>query len=536
MAQCSRCYGSGYDGSCYICHGSGRDRSSDGTYETTCSSCSGSGKLRCSACGGSGQVADSSSSSSSSSSYGSSPSSSGGGGGGIDPYERRRRIIEDAVYKAQAGNVDEAINIYTNLIEDKKFQDEIKYYGGSAKTQLLLAYYNRGVGYLRKNDLDSAIADFLKARGGNENADLALCDSYFKKGDYDKSLECGEKAAYHSKSVSIFAQIMNLRGLCIGNKGNNELAKVILEAAADSGDKSALNNLKNGGVNYTPQNFNSDNQLYFSAGEKLSNAGDDIGSIIALDMINLPKEQKDAKTATTLGQSYYDLAQLYFKDGARDRGIQCIKYSANYNNKEAKKYLRENRIKHKRLLWEPYRNGFVSFILGLICGAGVLFGFVWYLLLKAGGELNLGLEGLLIPVPAIIALIVAFSLWRRKKNILFILMLLLAVPGWLSFAGVVPNSLNSIFSKAFAEEARIKSLIDTTVSVTNNVNLYERYTTESKVIKNIKKGDSVLIKYIPGEAFTDMSKEEEVWIQVEHNNSTGYIRMEFLDFLNDGGE
>jgi hypothetical protein len=101
--------------------------------------------------------------------------------------------------------------------------------------------------------------------------------------------------------------------------------------------------------------------------------------------------------------------------------------------------------------WEaPKRNGFVSFLFGLVCGGGALLGSVWIILLFLGGEkYSISLTGILgLLSLSIIVGTTAGKAWSNRRNLLFIFMLLIAIPGWLSLFGMVPNSLKSKYIHA----------------------------------------------------------------------------------------
>jgi len=168
------------------------------------------------------------------------------------------------------------------------------------------------------------------------------------------------------------------------------------------------------------------------------------------------------------------------------------------------------------------RNGFVSFIFGLICGGGAVLGAVWYLLLSNGGKYHGGLLSLLgLAIAFFVVAIVAGVAWSYKKNILFACLFLLCVPGWLSLAGMVPNSLKAIYIAGVEaeREADRKAMKDVTVAVGREAKLYVSEDTKSKVERVIKKGDSVKIYGV---------NHENGWTRVLHNNYYGYVRTEFL--------
>ena len=524
MAQCSRCYGSGYDGSCYICHGSGRDRSSDGTYETSCSSCSGSGKLRCSACGGSGQVADSSSSSGSSYSSGSSSYRSSSNtewkanDGSVWSNERQAMLRNTALEGLRLfdrGDYDGAIDACTAAIEA-----DIR----SSRQDNIFCYAKRGEAYKAKGLWDLAIADFTVAIKDN-NYDRKVHagryynrgDSYLKKGDYSNAMSDANAVIGYGYYIG---DAYNVRGLCYAKTGKRDLAIVNYKIAADYGEKFSLNNLQKIGENYSPLSYNSDNSCHYSAGERLLDAGDLPGAIAAFNLVDLPKEQTDAKNAKTLGKSFLDLGYLYLKAGARDRGVQCIKYSANYNNKEAKKYLRENRIRHRRLLWEPNRNGFVSFLFGLVCGAGILFTITWILVMLFVESWASFLTIIGVLVVGIASAIISGGAWSSKKNILFAFMLALAAPGWLSFAGLVPDSLKSFFIYGVIFEVGSTAIVDNG-TIMNSIDDENKIWDRSNY-RDIPEGVEVKI------LSEGIKADNNWWVQVEYNGETGYMKTSYL--------
>jgi len=140
---------------------------------------------------------------------------------------------------------------------------------------------------------------------------------------------------------------------------------------------------------------------------------------------------------------------------------------AGYNISNWKKFTGRNMTKAEqiRIAGKPFpkslvsisasptaqRNGFVSFLFGLVCGAGVLLTSLWILVLFTGvitsGLLIFGLLAV-----GIVSAIIAGKAWRNKKNVIFIIMLVAGIIGWFSLIGLMPNSLKSIFANA--QEAR----------------------------------------------------------------------------------
>jgi len=96
-------------------------------------------------------------------------------------------------------------------------------------------------------------------------------------------------------------------------------------------------------------------------------------------------------------------------------------------------------------------NDFISSFFGFVCGAGVLLTSLWILILLTG-EIASGLLLLGLLAIGIISAIIAGKAWRNKKNVRFIIMLVIGIIGWFSLFGIFPNSLKSIFNNA--QEAR----------------------------------------------------------------------------------
>jgi len=168
----------------------------------------------------------------------------------------------------------------------------------------------------------------------------------------------------------------------------------------------------------------------------------------------------EKKVVNTYNLPKYDLE-------SRIAGIEC--YTRHMQRITGKKFTAEDQIRlvGKIFLddnWEDKynssitsspiidkRNGFLSFLFGLVCGAGVLLTSLWILVLITGvvtsGMLIFGLLAV-----GIISGIYAGGAWRNRKNVRLGIFLIIAVVGWLSLFGIMPNSLKSIFVNA--QEAR----------------------------------------------------------------------------------
>lgn len=421
---------------CTMCHGSGK-RYGDYASNESCDYCNGYGY----------KVIQYNDSSSSSSSRTSAWKANDGTEWNTEKEAMLRNTILNGNNSFDRGDYIEAIGDFTAAIDAK-----VK--TSSTQQDNIYCYAKRGESYLELGSYDLAIADFTTAIDNSEgvgidNEKLAARylnrgKAYSDKGDIDKSFSDNNKVV--SLGGKYLSAAFHNRGMDYIKLGKVELAIASYKIAAGYGEEASLKELKSRNIDYTPLKFDSDNSRHFSAAELLNAAGEKDISNLVLDHVSIIIEHTDKKqTAISRGYWLKKIAALYFKNGAADAGIQNMKYSANYNNKEAKQYLKDNKIKHKRLIWEPYRNGFVSFLLALVCGAGAVLGVIWILTLKYGSAsggflLFLGLLASLI-IPATIA----GSSWRHKNNLVFVLMFLLSVPGWLSMFGLVPGSFREAF-------------------------------------------------------------------------------------------
>ena len=245
--ECSSCYGSGYGGSCYICNGDGRTKSSDGTYITSCSSCGGTGKRKCTRCNGSGQEDVYESDTSSSSSY-SSPSSSrspSSTGGGRANYQMAKSYFEDGERLFEKSDYDGAIAAFSNALN---------YQEGSTTG----ATYNmRAQAYQKKGEYDKALDDSHRALSFNENDNTRLASryinrgwTYYLKGDYEGAIKDASSAIKQRSNYR--DQAYRLLGLCYNKKGDEKQAIENYKTAVDFGDATALENLRSKGVEYVP--------------------------------------------------------------------------------------------------------------------------------------------------------------------------------------------------------------------------------------------------------------------------------------------
>jgi len=101
---------------------------------------------------------------------------------------------------------------------------------------------------------------------------------------------------------------------------------------------------------------------------------------------------------------------------------------------------------------EP-RNGFVSFLFGLIIGVGIALSAYWVYTMvsdETGGTVQV----LVILGGLIAGIIITFLAWRNRKYILFFIMLALSIPGWYNVAIEILGLQNGIMSAARKTAAR----------------------------------------------------------------------------------
>jgi hypothetical protein len=149
------------------------------------------------------------------------------------------------------------------------------------------------------------------------------------------------------------------------------------------------------------------------------------------------------------------------------------------------------------------RNGFVSFLFGLVSGVGFL-GTAFFVLAKF--NLSFYLNVALYLAALLAGFIITWAAWRNRKNILFIIMLALSVPGYIILIGEIRSKM--ITQTAVTQNAEI----------TRDVNFRKDPSTGDNIIRQLKQGDKVTLT---GEAAGG-------WTQITHNGETGWVSSEFL--------
>jgi len=151
------------------------------------------------------------------------------------------------------------------------------------------------------------------------------------------------------------------------------------------------------------------------------------------------------------------------------------------------------------------RNGFVSFLFGLVCGIGAYFASDWVL--------SLFLEeykaGLIFGVIAIIIFFIASSAWKNKRNVVFIITLVFGVVGYLNLLGIMPNSTATTSATQSAAAS---------ATITSGCNFRSGPSTNDAVIRGLSQGDTVTLT----------GETQGGWTKVSHNGDIGWVSSEFL--------
>ena len=152
------------------------------------------------------------------------------------------------------------------------------------------------------------------------------------------------------------------------------------------------------------------------------------------------------------------------------------------------------------------RNGFVSFIFGLVCGFGAALTIGWIYNNLTGAS-----RFPIIPFLVLLAvgLSITFNAWRNRKAILFLIMLALSLPGWLVTFGVIPEHLRTNQTASASSTATVTA---------DALNFRSGPGTSHDIIKTLKKGDTLTVT----------GGTENGWTPVSHNGDTGWVSAEMI--------
>jgi TPR repeat protein len=537
MGTCRSCGGSGKE-ACGNCGGRGYQNSWDseanGYTDQTCSRCGGTGKIPCYTCGGSGDDGSSSSSSGSSSSGGSSSRSGGG--------NNRARAANEVIAKYNSAyefygaqkhkEAGDAFGHVVNTLRDpkwKSYTEEI----------------NSHTDAFRKDfeELDKEFPQLCFLAGlcyGN------CADDKKKEGKLSEALTfrfwqigyvsySGEYQDLIDAEMQVLAQEYAEFGNCCKNDGAVKESKDYFQRAVNIAGSDTSEYLKKQGIDLsdfeaTVDTINDDAFARYNA----QNWG------VAVWLWKKTADMGDAGGQYNLGLSYYlgvgvpvdysKAFELHSKAAVQGRadamnylGVYYWHgYGVNRNVKAAeialKKAIKMGSKEAKQNLKElreclPKINGFLSFLFGVVGGIGATLTVGWIIINIAGMES-------LPKFPALIMIVVGFFIayngLRNRKNILFLVMLALTIPGWLIMFRIIPEHIN--IRQSIKSVATQTLAITQQADITSNVNFRKGPSTNDEIIRQLKQGDTVTLT---GEISGG-------WTQITHNGETGWVSSEYL--------
>jgi len=162
------------------------------------------------------------------------------------------------------------------------------------------------------------------------------------------------------------------------------------------------------------------------------------------------------------------------------------------------------------------RGKFLSIVLGLVCGLGATLAVGWVIVNMTG-------MAKLPTIPALIMIVVGFiatfDSWRWKKNVLFLVMLALTIPGWLIMFRIIPEHVNLRHSiKSATTQTTQSANTNPSAEIIKNVNFRKGPSTNDEVIRQLKQGDIVILT---GEVSGG-------WTQVTRDGEKGWVSNEYL--------
>ena len=154
------------------------------------------------------------------------------------------------------------------------------------------------------------------------------------------------------------------------------------------------------------------------------------------------------------------------------------------------------------------RGVFLSIVFALVCGLGSFLTLKMIFNLLSGNGVNIITIGALI-----FGFIITFIAWRNRKNVLFVLMLVIGVVGYLNLFGIIGNKT----PKAKTETTQSANT-NPSAEITKNVNFRKGPSTNDEVIRQLKQGDIVILT---GEVSGG-------WTQVTRDGEKGWVSNEYL--------
>ena len=378
-------------------------------------------------------------------------------------------LVTHYIRRAQAYNRSE--KDYDKALADSNKAIEL---GGEKIGQ---AYFQRSEAYRGMKNTEKANADLKKAADyGFEEARVgyeifvvlqnnrAIAEKYSKSGmehlknkDADKAIADCTKAIEQGAGQYV-SLAYKVRGIAYYNKDDIEKAIPDYKMAADFGDETALESLKeNMGVDYTPEKRDFPNGPMPKWGDPIpfpplkessssgssgyssssytqgsdSTYGDSSGKskgVLVVLSIFFGWLGADRFYAGRIGLGIVKLLSMGIGIGFIWWIIDII-FAITGKQKDAYgNYIGSSSSGSKR-------SGFVSFLFGAVIGFGFAFTAYWvckYLSVTDGLKLSGAILGALIA-----GFIITFLAWRNRKNILFFIMLALSIPGLYGIAGEI---------------------------------------------------------------------------------------------------
>ena len=148
------------------------------------------------------------------------------------------------------------------------------------------------------------------------------------------------------------------------------------------------------------------------------------------------------------------------------------------------------------------RGAIISGIFGIVIGIGLAFTLDW-IFIQITGISPFPIIPFLIALGA--GIVITFLVWRNRKYIIFFILLVLCIPGWLAVFSIIPENP----SRSLPGRGDV-----TTATVTANaLNFRAEPSSSAAVIKALKKDDVVIVT----------GDDSGGWTPVEHDGAKGWV-------------
>jgi len=322
----------------------------------------------------------------------------------------------------------------------------------------------------------------------------------YNAGNWDEIIDImHENIKYHSLSHSVPSRYYLFLSIAEGKKGNWEGAIESLNAAK-IGDS-------------TPSDETSKllQKAETTAKQAWENAN---GRTITDEEYNQLKLQLHLQHIERAINALQDLL-----DKGRDVGDQLNNEISEWEKCSGKKYRgSSSSTSSTSSVGDDQRNGFVSFLFGLVGAVGSVLGIKLFIIPRINlvDEWILVISICLYLIVPLVALGVTYSAWRNKRNILFIILLALIIPGYIGFIGTKAMSGKS--PKPQTTQTEQTANTNPSAEITKNVNFRKGPSTNDEVIRQLKQGDMVILT---GEVSGG-------WTQVTRDGEKGWVSNEYL--------